>query len=754
MDEDRVIEDIGAASWVYCSEDKQQSFTDVQQQEFSPWSGQTINFGRRDDVCWVRFQIRNLSADASRYFLASRFAYIDRIDLLYQQDGELQRQNMGTAYALKERAFQSNLLMSRVNFAANESKTLYLRIEAENLLIAPISVYNEADYLAKVLLSQWLTGLYYGSLISLFLIAILLFYHFKDMAYVYYAAQLICVLMIFFNIDGISSYFLPNAAFLINYLHVFFTYAAIIMVMLFAYEYLQLSKVAVFKKATQIIFVLCMLGILLIYFVPVRINIYGTSITSIGFGVFLLSSSFYRLRQGMAEAKYFLLGWVVLVIGMLLVSLAAALNINIDIAQSIDMMKYFYLMQQVIFSLGLSTRIRVLKNKEHNARVEAVRVNSIMKTKNELFAKMSHEIRTPMTGVLGLLDLLKDTKLNDKQAVYVDTASSSATTLMSVINDVLDYSKIEAGKMVLAVSSFDIKKTLYESMDTFSVLMKEKDLRKVIEIADDFPDFIAGDEIRLRQILLNLLSNAVKFTDSGSIEITAKVDKMLSGNNCIISICVSDSGMGISGHVRDKMFQAYEQIDADISSNYTGTGLGLNICSQLIELMHGHIGVESQLGHGSQFTITFPAAIKSSMLEDKSAAAKQALPALYGMSVLIAEDNPVNQIVLDGMLKKLQLERHFASNGKQAFEAYCKYNDSIDVILMDCEMPEVDGLVATEMIREFEITQNLVMVSIVALTAQTSEDAIQKSLDAGMNDHLAKPVQLSVLANVIALLVS
>jgi signal transduction histidine kinase/CheY-like chemotaxis protein len=747
---DQAVADIGASSEYYCTTDLSVDFAEAQTAKYQRWVGGTINFGRRPGACWIRFNIVNTNQQAGSYILSSRFAYIDFIDLYYQEDAGFKHQGLGVGLALNERPFQSNVLMYRLHFDAGEEKTIYLRVESESLLIAPISIAAEDVFIADTILSQWLDGLYYGSLLSLLLIAALLFYYFKDVAYIYYAGQLLSILVVFLNIDGMTSYLLGDAVFLINYLHIVFSYLAILMLMLFASEFLRLDEIPLFKLSTRLIVFLCLAGIALVLILPVRLSIYGTSFSSIAFAAFLIYGSVYRLREGMEEAKYFMLGWAVLLICIVIISVVSAFGISADMAVLIEFIKYSYLAQQIIFSLGLSIRIRMLKNKEEQASIEAIKMSSAMKIKNELFAKMSHEIRTPMTGVLGLLDLLKDTKLNEKQSVYVDTASSSAATLLSVINDVLDYSKIEAGKMVLAVSSFDIKQTLHESLDTFSVLSKNKGLNQHLQIADDFPDYITGDEIRLRQVLLNLLSNAVKFTESGSITVKAEIERVLGEHEVMLCIRICDTGVGMSNELIEKMFQPYEQAEAKFTGQYQGTGLGLSICAQLVELMHGEISVSSQLGVGSSISLCFPTSVKQSLLEEKNMQSTEALPDLNGVRVLVAEDNAVNRLVLDGMLAKLNIHCEFANNGQQAFEAYCKHHSSYDLILMDCEMPEVNGIVATEMIREYEQQQGLSAMPIVALTAQTSEQAVQQSLQAGMNNHLSKPVQLAVLASVIA----
>ena len=365
--------------------------------------------------------------------------------------------------------------------------------------------------------------------------------------------------------------------------------------------------------------------------------------------------------------------------------------------------------------------------------------------KNDFLATMSHEIRTPMNGVMGMLQLLADRPLDTTSEQYISTAYRSAESLLAIIDDILDLSKIEAGKVELEDRPFDPATELVEAAELLRERIEGKGLKLIVDCSASLPSAVRGDVRRLRQVITNLSGNAVKFTSEGEIRLTISA-LPLSDGALDFTISVADSGIGIPPEIAAKLFDPFTQADSSTTRVYGGTGLGLAICRRLVEQMSGSIWVESEPGKGSNFIVTVPlgvpAAGESDPQPETPAAGSE--HALAGGKVLLVEDNAVNQRVAVAMLETLGLEVSVAPHGESALELFRR--DRPGIVLMDLQMPVMDGFAATERIRADEAAHDAVRVPIVALTANVLGDVRETCLAAGMDDVVMKPFRKGELA--------
>jgi len=370
--------------------------------------------------------------------------------------------------------------------------------------------------------------------------------------------------------------------------------------------------------------------------------------------------------------------------------------------------------------------------------------------KSDFLATMSHEIRTPMNGILGMAELLIGTKLDHTQQSFLNIIDSSAKELLEILNDILDLSKIEAGKMALEIIDFSLKDCLNGIIRMMAVRAQEKGLELACHISPDVQDGLSGDPTRLRQIIVNLLSNALKFTKEGEIVLRVKQTSQIE-ETVSLQFDVSDTGIGISSEMEKKIFEAFTQADSSTARQFGGTGLGLTISSQLVQMMDGRIWVDSEIGKGSIFSFIAKFGIlETEKKESQTVGVDSETDISTGsdarLDVLVVEDNRVNQRVATLMLNKLGHSVSVANNGIEALE--CIEAGGYDLIFMDMQMPVMDGLETTIKVREREQKTGK-HIPIVAMTANAMQGDRERCLEAGMDDYVSKPIHRDVVIEAI-----
>ncbi|MFQ5626079.1 MAG: response regulator, partial [Methyloligellaceae bacterium] len=386
-------------------------------------------------------------------------------------------------------------------------------------------------------------------------------------------------------------------------------------------------------------------------------------------------------------------------------------------------------------------RVNELEQALDAERAARAKAESANRAKSELLATVSHEVRTPLGAIISMAELLLGTTLDARQRHYAETLQQSGRGLLTLLNDILDYSKLEAGRFELEPVPFDFAELMQSASEGLKARAGEKGLASSIDIAEGFPRTLVGDPVRIRQILNNLTDNALKFTEQGSVRVRAGYGH--DGDDIVLRFEVCDTGVGMTAEQIARLFEPYEQADSSVAVNYGGTGLGLSIARQLAQLMGGELGCESSPGLGSMFwfTIRVREAAKAAQAQPAAPATASAATGPLSGHVLIVEDNDVNQMLIAAYLEQFGLSHETAVNGQEAVKMM--QQRAFDVVLMDIMMPVMDGIEATRQIRA--LGTPAAKVPIVALTANAMKGDRESYLAAGMDSYVSKPVSAAEL---------
>jgi signal transduction histidine kinase/HPt (histidine-containing phosphotransfer) domain-containing protein len=703
---------------------------------FREHSEPVFNAGYIRAVHWFRIALPAAAADGD-WLLELGYPLLDYVDVYVPEPaGAYRHVATGDQRPFAERILQHRNFVVPLALAPGVARTVYVRVETQSTLQVPLHLWSPAAFLEKSQDEQYLLGMYYGIMLVMLLYNLFVYLWVRDISYLWYILYIAAVAVLQAALNGLGGQYLYGGSAYWSNLSVPLSLATtILFATQFTHSFLDTPRsVPVLNRVLWTLFgfsVLCTLGI---FFAPYAAAIRVTSILAAAMTVVFFATAARALVVGVRAARFFLLAW-----GVFLVAIQVRVLLGFGLIPSNFWTLYSpqigSALEVTLLTLALADRIALERHdKERLVRERAV-AQAATQAKSEFLARMSHEIRTPINAVTGFTDLALRSADERQRLDYLRQIRSASRALLTIINDILDMSRVEAGKLALSPQDFRLRPLLESVRELFAPQAAGKGVALELAVEAEVPAVVRGDPVRLEQVLVNLVANALKFTERGRVEICVALAARAT-DDAPLRFAVTDTGIGIGAEQQARLFEPFSQADESITRRYGGTGLGLAICRQLVELMGGRIGVDSAPGRGSTFHFTVRLGRASAVPQDTQPEGAPAV-SFPGARVLVVEDNALNQRLVKELLVGLGAAVTVAGNGAEAVAAAAR--EPFDAILMDVQMPEMDGLEATRRIRALPGRAG---VPIVAMTAHALAGSREQCLAAGMNDFIGKPITL------------
>ena len=715
---------------------------------FTPLDSNGFNKGITDKIAWLSFTLggKALIDDSLDLYLLIGNSSLSQIDIFIDGKPYGEYPTLGQKYEFPQRAIDQPEFIVPIRLKTSERVEFMVKVQTSTSLNVPLKIFTERAFLNSQLKQQFVLGAYYGLIIIMCAFYFLVYGNTQEKVYLYFSASLASLVAVELQIDGYLFQYLypsyPEVSF-----KVFSSLAAAVYVFAFAFAREFLSTGAVDPFIDRLFKILTIAGVLLAvsaFVLPeIAVFIYGVPFCLIGGSVCLLAGV-NNIAKGYRSGYFYLAAIGAVTIGSA-IYIAMFVGLLPSNWFSQHVLKITTTIEVLLLSFALTDRIRAIRKEKDAMKDSMVKtLKEQNRSKDEFLAIVSHELRTPMNGVQGALDLVKHQPLSTEVRDYIEMASISSDNMVTLINDILDFTELQNHEAKIKSSIFPFKNDVSKLFDRYKKSNRNENITYHLTISENLETYYKGDSQKIFKVIKHLLNNAVKFTERGSIQLTLGLKSCLDGT-AAIQIIVKDSGCGIAEEKQSTIFDAFQQEDVSLSRSEGGVGLGLSITQRLLESLGGNLKFSSEKGVGSEFSVEFNLAnvALDEVPKDRTGiqSTESATPELY---VLVVEDNIVNQKVLVGILKKLGHKTCIANNGQEGVDRVSI--EAVDLVLMDCQMPVMDGLQATREIRKVKGFENLPIIAITA-NAMSEDEAL--CLDAGMNDFMAKPVNRGGIKRIV-----
>ncbi|MBL8018381.1 MAG: response regulator [Leptospirales bacterium] len=725
---------VGRDLEIFEDSEGQVGFEEVQKKNFIQSQAEIYSAGFTTSTVWARFRVNGIQG-VWPWILQIESPLLEEVDVYFlAPDGTFQKRTTGLWYPFGSREIAHRTFLFRVPFESNQQLTVYIRAKTRAAFLLPVSIVRFDTFQAYDSILGILYGFFYGSLFIISSYHLFVFFSVRDPLYLFNILFFSTGAAFMASQQGyLFQYFLPDAGRWSLTINLMLNSLGAFWVGMFCRAFLNL-KVATprLDRFVQIISISSLAPVVLLFVMPygilARFMVFLVIISTILICVIGTLLAVRRHRN----AGLFLAAFLVFLSAASVYALrnlgVIAPNVWVNNATQLGAFA-----QLILLSMAVADRINTLKRERGEA-------EQASKMKSQFLATMSHEIRTPMSGVLGMTGILLETKLDAEQERIARTIQRSSTALLAILNDVLDLSRIESGKLQSIPEPFELRQLLVDVVDMFRPSVSEKVLLR-LDLDDGLPENVCGDAPRLRQILLNLLGNAVKFTQSGSITLRVRRGTESAETSRFV-FQVIDTGIGIPADKISKLFEAFYQVEGSFARRFGGAGLGLAIVARLVALLGGTIHAQSNEGLGSSFSVEIPFLREANFGHTSSSPAARGT--LMKHDILIADDDPISREVILRICARLGHTAQAVAGGFEALAAL--ESKKFTFIFMDMHMPGLDGLQTTERIRSRKEFSEL---RIVALTANVMPEHRELCIQAGMNDFLSKPVTLEAIQRVL-----
>ncbi len=739
--------DIGPYLDYYVDESRSLEIDTVSAPEFAErfrdLPGDAISFGYSFEHYWFRFEMENVSPKELHLYVEARYPLIDSIRVFVPDDaGGFRSLHLGDQLPYGARPLNQHQFTIPLAVPAGDRQTYYMEIHTTSSFDLPMLVSSEQAYIEHVHDTQMIFGLFYGVIIGLLAYNLFIYLSTRERAFLFYVLYLLGTIGYNTALDGIQFRFFPNSLGWAQYAIYVCINVATFFMALFSIDVLALwGKRNWLLKLMLGVVALNGAAVFMHLFIDITITARVSIIVALLSFIAQLVCGITRMRAGHKPARIYVLAFLVF-IALASITVLSALGIVPAYEFSRYGLKLSMALQLILLSLALGDMINQLKDKQFEARQEVIHAQAQSHATSEFLAKMSHEIRTPMNGVMGMAELMQDTELDRIQSHYLNVISSSGRALLGVINDILDFSKIEAGRMEIEKLDCNLEELLNECVSVFSLKADEKNLEFALTVEEDVPLLVRLDPTRVRQVVLNLLGNAFKFTDRGHV-LLRLCGEHIEGDQ-FLRVEVVDSGIGIPKEVQQRLFTSFTQADVSTTRKYGGTGLGLAICRQLVELMGGEIGIESEAGSGAVFWFRLPyvAAVRPNTLPAYRKVS------LDGMRLLLVSDLPQYCNMLKQELPRYGASVDLVEHVQAAIQYVQSASSPPTVIAIDKDLPGESGYALARHLHDLLPEEKTALVLVTGLR----ENEKQSQLDAaGIRMAINRPLSSAQMRDALAL---